>query len=149
MLLHNADIAARLDELADLLEIESANPFRIRAYRNAARTVRDLSSEITAMLAKGESLAEIPAVGKDLAAKIQEIAETGTTVMLEEHRKALPATITQFLTIPGLGPKRVKALHDTLDIKTLDELAGCRQTRPDSRTLWLRRGDGAAYPGGP
>ena len=130
MLLHNADIAARLDELADLLEIESANPFRIRAYRNAARTVRDLSSEITAMLAKGESLAELPAVGKDLAAKIQEIAETGTTVMLEEHRKALPATITQFLTIPGLGPKRVKALHDTLGIKTLDELAdAARQGR--------------------
>jgi DNA polymerase (family 10) len=123
MPLHNADIAVRLDELADLLEIENANPFRIRAYRNAARTVRDLSSEITAMLAKGESLAELPAVGKDLAAKIQEIAETGTTAMLEEHRKALPATITQFLTIPGLGPKRVKALHDTLGIKTIDELA--------------------------
>lgn len=82
------------------------------------------------MLEKGESLAEFPAIGKDLAAKIQEIAETGTTVMLEEYRKALPATITQFLTMPGLGPKRVKALHETLGVKTLDALAdAARQGR--------------------
>lgn len=122
MPIHNADIAADFDELADLLEIEGANPFRIRAYRNAARTLRDLPDDVTAMLEKGEDLTELPGIGKDLAAKIKEIVETGTAAMLEEHRRTVPVTLTELLKIPGIGPKRVKALYHDLGIRTLDQL---------------------------
>lgn len=122
MPIHNADIAGDFDELADLLEIEGANPFRIRAYRNAARTLRDLPGDVTAMLDKGEDLTELPGIGKDLAAKIKEIVETGTAAMLEEHRRTVPATLTELLKIPGIGPKRVKALYHDLGIRTLDQL---------------------------
>lgn len=122
MPVHNADIAADFDELADLLEIEGANPFRIRAYRNAARTLRDLPQDVAAMLAKGEDLTELPGIGKDLASKIREIVETGTAAMLEEHRKTVPATLVELLKIPGIGPKRVKALYHDLGIRTLDQL---------------------------
>ena len=87
MPVHNADIAAVFDEIADLLEIESANPFRVRAYRNAARTLRDLNQDVAAMIAQGEDVTELPGIGKDLASKIKEIVETGTAAMLEEHRK--------------------------------------------------------------
>lgn len=122
MPIHNADIAADFDELADLLEIEGANPFRIRAYRNAARTLRDLPDDVAAMLEKGEDLTELPGIGKDLAAKIKEIVETGTAAMLEEHRRTVPVTLTELLKIPGIGPKRVKALYHDLGIRTLDQL---------------------------
>lgn len=122
MPIHNADIAADFDELADLLEIEGANPFRIRAYRNAARTLRDLPRDVAAMLDQGEDLTELPGIGKDLAAKIKEIVETGTAAMLEEHRKTVPATLTELLKIPGIGPKRVKGLYHDLGIRTLDQL---------------------------
>ncbi|WP_447976889.1 DNA polymerase/3'-5' exonuclease PolX [Candidatus Nitrospira bockiana] len=127
MPLHNADIAARLDELADLLEIEGENVFRVRAYRNAARTVRDSSREITAMIRAGEPLEDLPGVGKDLAAKIEDLATTGTTAVLEAYRRRLPASLTALLTIPGLGPKRVRALHQALGVHTLEEL--CRAAR--------------------
>ena len=122
MPVHNADIAAIFDEMADLLEIEGANPFRIRAYRNAGRTVRDLPREITAMLEKQEDLAELPSIGKDLAAKIKEIVETGTTAALEEHRRAVPGTLTELLRIPGIGPKRVRTLYHDLGIRTISQL---------------------------
>ncbi len=122
MPVHNADIAAKLDEIADLLEIEGANPFRIRAYRNAARTLRDLSREVTSLLAQGEDLTELPGIGKDLAGKIEDIVKTGTTPMLDEHRRAVPPTLVELLTISGLGPKRVKTLSGTLGIRTLKDL---------------------------
>lgn len=122
MPVHNADIAAVFDEIADILEIEGANPFRIRAYRNGARTLRDLPGEVATMLDKGEDLTELPGIGEDLAAKIKEIVKTGTAAMLEEHRKTVPATLTALLRIPGLGPKRVKALYHDLGIRTVDQL---------------------------
>jgi DNA polymerase (family 10) len=122
MPVHNADIAAVFDEIADLLEIESANPFRVRAYRNAARTLRDLNQDVASMVVQGEDLTELPGIGEDLASKIREIVETGTAAMLEEHRKKVPATLTNLLKIPGLGPKRVQRLYHKLGIRTLDDL---------------------------
>lgn len=77
MPVHNAEIAAMFDEIADLLDIQGANPFRIRAYRNAARTVQGLGRELSDMLAGDEDLTDIPGVGADLAAKIVEAVETG------------------------------------------------------------------------
>ena len=127
MPVHNADVAAVFEEIADLLEIEGANPFRIRAYRNAARTLRDLPREVDAMLDEGEDLTELPGVGEDLAGKIKEIVETGTAAALEAHRKKVPKTLTELLKIPGIGPKRVKALSRDLGIRTLDQLQKAAQ----------------------
>ena len=127
MPVHNADVAAVFEEIADLLEIEGSNPFRIRAYRNAARTIRDLPRGVGAMLDEGEDLTELPGIGEDLAAKIKEIVETGTAAALEEHRKKVPKTLTELLQIPGIGPKRVKALYHDLGIRTLDQLQKAAQ----------------------
>ena len=132
---HNADIAAVFDEIADLLEIETANPFRVRAYRNAARTLRDLNQDVATMIAQGQDVTELPGIGEDLASKIKEIIQTGTAVMLEEHRKKVPATLTNLLKIPGLGPKRVQALYHKLGIRTLEEL---RKASQDGRVRALQ-----------
>jgi DNA polymerase (family 10) len=119
---HNADIAAVFEQIADLLEIQGANPFRIRAYRNAARTVGDLPQEASKLIAKGEKLTRLPGVGDDLAAKILEIVSTGHCSLLDRLRKELPPAVAELLKIPGLGPKRVKALYHDLDVQTVEQL---------------------------
>ncbi|MEK7222915.1 MAG: DNA polymerase/3'-5' exonuclease PolX [Pseudomonadota bacterium] len=123
MPVHNADIANIFEEIADLLEIENANPFRVRAYRNAARQLQGMGVAASDMVAGGEDLTELPGIGDDLAAKIQEIVETGKCQFLEKLRKKTPPTITELLKIPGLGPKRVRALYHELDVHTLEQLA--------------------------
>ncbi|MDO8706792.1 MAG: DNA polymerase/3'-5' exonuclease PolX [Sulfuricaulis sp.] len=123
MPVHNADIATLFEEIADLLEIDNANPFRVRAYRNAARQLQGTGVPAADMVAKGEDLTELPGIGDDLAAKIQEIVETGKCQFLEKLRQKTPPTITELLKIPGLGPKRVRALYHELDVHTLEQLA--------------------------
>ena len=122
MPVHNEEIASIFEEMADLLEIEDANPFRVRAYRNAARTVRGLAEELRDMLARGEDLTQLPTIGKDLAAKIEEILRTGHAKALDKLHKEVPASLEALLKIPGLGPKRVKLLYQDLHIKTLQQL---------------------------
>ncbi|CAI8720081.1 DNA polymerase/3'-5' exonuclease PolX [Methylococcus capsulatus] len=122
MPIHNADIAAIFEEIADLLEIEGANVFRVRAYRNAARTLQELGRDVRTMLQKGEDLTALPGIGDDLAGKMREIAETGRCAALDKLHKKLPPAITELLKIPGLGPKRVKALYHELDIHTVEQL---------------------------
>lgn len=119
---HNADIAAIFEEIADLLEIQSANPFRIRAYRNAARVIGELPNEVSNLLDKGMDLTQLPGIGDDLAGKIKEIATTGHCSLLDRLHTELPSAITELLKIPGLGPKRVKALYHDLDVQTLEQL---------------------------
>ncbi|MEW5707364.1 MAG: DNA polymerase/3'-5' exonuclease PolX [Pseudomonadota bacterium] len=123
MAVHNADIAAMFGEIADLLEIQGANPFRVRAYRNAARTVEGLGRDLAALVKAGEDLTELPGIGEDLAAKIKEAVETGRLAFLDRLHKELPPAITELLKIPGLGPKRVKALYHDLGVQTLEQLA--------------------------
>ncbi|MBS1185350.1 MAG: polymerase [Proteobacteria bacterium] len=122
MPVHNADIAALFQEIADRLEIQGANPFRIRAYRNAARTLGELPQEARALLEKGEDLTRLPGIGDDLAAKVQEIVTTGRSSLLERLRRELPPAVTELLQIPGLGPKRVKALYHDLEVQTVEQL---------------------------
>ncbi len=122
MPVHNEDIAVIFEEMADLLEIENANPFRVRAYRNAARTVRGLGRELSEMVAAGEDLTRLPGIGKDLAAKIEEILATGHARALDKLHKQVPASLEALLKIPGLGPKRVKLLYQQLHIRTLKQL---------------------------
>ena len=126
-MVHNAEVATAFEEMADLLEIEGANPFRVRAYRFAARTLRDLPAEVGEMVAKGEDLTSLPGIGDDLAGKIKEILATGTAAALEAQRKRVPATLTELLRIPGLGPKRVKRLAHELKVRSLSELQTAAQ----------------------
>ncbi|MDE2310077.1 MAG: DNA polymerase/3'-5' exonuclease PolX [Betaproteobacteria bacterium] len=122
MPVHNADITAVFTEIADLLEIEGANPFRIRAYRNAARILGDLPQEARLLAERGDDLTRLPGIGSDLAGKISEIITTGHCSLLERLRHELPPAITELLKIPGLGPKRVKALYHDLDVQTVEQL---------------------------
>jgi DNA polymerase (family 10) len=119
---HNTEIADALDQVADLLELEQANPFRIRAYRNAARVVRGLGAEVSALLARGEDLPEIRGIGKDLAGKIRELAKTAHLPLLDELRDHVPSIALDLLRLPNLGPKRVKLLCDKLDIHSIEQL---------------------------
>ncbi len=118
----NSDIAEVLNRIAELLELEGANPFRIRAYRNAARTVTGLSRSIGSMLTEGADLSELPGIGKDLAAKITEISETGHLRFLDEIEGRTPPGLAKLLGVPGLGPKRVQALYTALGVDDLDKL---------------------------
>ncbi len=132
MPVHNEDIARIFDELADLLEIDDANPFRVRAYRNAARTIRGLGREVGEMVARGDDLTRLPAIGKDLAGKIEEILRSGRCSTLEKLYKRVPPSLEALLAIPGLGPKRVKVLYRELGIRTLEQLEqAARQGRLD------------------
>jgi len=119
----NAEIAAQLEKIADLLDIEGANQFRIRAYRRAARVVGELPQSVVEMLAGGEALDKLPGIGEDLAGKIAALARGGHLPLLDELERELPAGITALLAIPGLGPKRVATLHETLDIDDVKGLA--------------------------
>ncbi len=122
MPVHNADIGAIFDEIADLLEIRGENPFRVRAYRNAARSVAELGRDLKTLIDERQELPKLPGIGTDLAGKIREICESGTCKLLEQLHRQMPPAITELLKIPGLGPKRVKLLHDRLRIKTAEEL---------------------------
>lgn len=119
---HNADIAAVFDEIADLLELGDDNPFRIRAYRNAARIVGELRLDVGQHLAAGEALPKIPGIGSELCARIAEIAATGTCGLLEQLRARFPRGITELLRLPGLGPKRVSTLNERLHVASLQQL---------------------------
>ena len=124
---HNAEIAAMLDRLADLLEIEGENPFKVRAYRNAALTVQGLSRSIADMVKAGETLTELPGIGDAIAKKLTEIVQTGHFTKLEQESRHIPATLTDLLKIPSLGPKRVHILFDKLKIKDEQDLESAVQ----------------------
>jgi len=123
MPVHNADIAAAFEEIADLLEIKGDNPFRVRAYRNASRTLGELGDELRDRVERGDDLTQIPGIGKDLAQKIGQMVITGRIAQLEELRAEMPPGLLDMLRLPGLGPKRVKILHHDLKIKDLAQLA--------------------------
>ena len=119
----NADIARELERIADLLDIEGANPFRVGAYRRAARIVDTLPRGIGEMLAAGQNLDDLPGIGKDLAEKIGTLAAGRPLPMLIELERDVPSGITSLLAIPGLGPKRVHVLHEQLGISDIPGLA--------------------------
>ncbi len=123
MPVHNTDITRILSALADLLEIDSANEFRVRAYREAARTIESLPRNVVEMVAEGDDLDKLPGIGASMAEKIREIAETGKLQQLEDLQQRVPGELGELLSLPGLGPKRVKALHDELDVDDRDDLA--------------------------
>src|SRR5205823_171164 len=122
--MQNPDIARLFDEVADLLEIQDANPFRVRAYRNAARTIRYFPEPIADLVQAGaKDLTDIPGIGEDLAEKITDIVTTGELPLRKELASKLPAGLLDLLRIPGLGPKRVKLLYKKLKVKSAADLA--------------------------
>ena len=122
MPVHNAEIAGIFNQIADLLEIEGANQFRVRAYRNAARTIGGLPRSVADLIEEGQDLTELPGIGEDLAGKIEEIVETGSLVQLEEIKRRTPPELADLLKISGLGPKRVQALREELGIVSREDL---------------------------
>lgn len=122
MPVHNAEIASIFDQTAELLEIKGDSQFRVRAYRRAARTIESLPHSVTSMLAAGKKLSDLPGIGKDLAGKIAQIAETGRFDVLDSLKHQLPGDLGAMAAIPGLGPKRIKLLYDKLHIRTIDDL---------------------------
>ena len=119
-MMDNADIARVFRQIADLLEIKGANPFKIRAYRNAADIVATTPEQIVDLA--DEDLLDIPGIGRDLAAKTRELADRGTLAYHEELLQELPRTLLELLDLPGLGPRTVARLYDELAITSLDEL---------------------------
>jgi DNA polymerase (family 10) len=118
----NKSIADILTEIADILDIQGENPFRVRSYRNAARTIADMGQSAQAMVRAGEDLEQIPGIGKSLQEKIEEIVSTGKCGFLEELRAKVPPGLTEFLKLEGLGPKKVKLLYDELGVDSVDRL---------------------------
>jgi DNA polymerase (family 10) len=121
-LLDNSEVAEIFEQVADLLEIQGENPFRIRAYRNAARTLRALPESVRAMLEQGRDLAELPGIGEDLAGKIAEVVREGHLELLDELSQHVAPGISGLLALRGLGPRRVRQLHDELGIRSLEDL---------------------------
>ena len=116
----NLAIARILSEIGDLLEIRGDNPFKIRAYRNGADVIADAGSPATGLTEA--QLQQLPGIGRDLAKKIREIAETGDTAFHRELLEEFPPTILDLLRLPGLGPRTVRQLYTELDIRTLTDL---------------------------
>jgi DNA polymerase (family 10) len=125
----NQPIAELLKELCQWLELSGENPFRIRAYATAARTLEALDRPLAELAARGQ-LQSIQGIGPGLAGLIASLIETGTAPELEELKSSLPAGLIQMLRIPGLGPKKVRAIHLQLGLDTLEALgAACREGR--------------------
>lgn len=142
MPVQNAEIAAMFDQTADLLELQGDNPFRVRAYRRAARIVDGLSQNVGVLLSEGRDLSELPGIGKDLAGKIAGIVETGHFQLLESLKKKLPGQVGDMAALPGLGPKRIKLLYDKLKVHTLGELRELLK-RPQPKRVELGQGSAA------
>ncbi len=128
MPVHNAEIADIFNRLADLLEIDGANPFRVRAYRNAGRVIGGLPKSAAELLKQGKDLSELPGIGKALAAKIATIVGTGTLPQLKEVAKRVPVALATLMRVEGIGPKRVKALYDELGIRSIEDLKRAART---------------------
>jgi DNA polymerase (family 10) len=125
--MENKAIADVFTQIADILEIQGENPFRIRSYRNAARTIEDMSQSLEALVRAGENLEEIPGIGKSIHEKIREILSTGKCHSLEELRSHVPQGLTELLKLEGLGPKKVKVLYDELSVDSVDRLEKAAQ----------------------
>jgi DNA polymerase (family 10) len=123
----NSEIADAFDLIGDILDFQAANPFRVRAYRNGARTVRDYHEPLAGLAAEGKDrLKQIASIGDDLAVKIVTLVSTGTLPMLEELKAQVPESVLALIRIPGVGPKKAAVLHKELGIKTLADLkAAC------------------------
>ena len=129
--MENAQIADIFDEIADLIDLNQGNEYRIRSYRAAARTIRDLSQRLEDLTEEEDArLSELPNIGEGTAEKIHEILDTGTCERLEEMREKVPPELTELLRVPELGPRKAMQLHRELEIESLEGLQeACEEGR--------------------
>ncbi|MGW8264859.1 MAG: helix-hairpin-helix domain-containing protein [Longimicrobiales bacterium] len=120
--MENLEVAQVLEEVADLLEIQGSNPFRVRAYRNAVRTIRGLTRSMEAMISEGEDLTELPGIGKEMANHVRELVEWGELELLKEMSREIPRSLTDLIRLDGVGPKKAKKLWESLGVTSVDEL---------------------------
>src|SRR4029079_9885809 len=134
----NSDLAEQLDLLADLLEIEGEQAFRVLAYRRAATRVRESSTPVAQLALEGKAK-DLPGIGKTIEEKIVQVVERGEMLALTKHRTLVPGEVVLFTCLPGLGPKTARKIWQELGITTLEEL---RQAAEDERLRPLagRRG---------
>src|SRR5438105_3865682 len=114
-------VAQVLTNIATLLELKGENPFKSRAYINAARALESMSEPLDKVIAE-ERLSEVDGIGESIQKKICELVTTGKLGYYEELRAATPPGLVAMLEIPGVGPKKIKALHDELGIETIEQL---------------------------
>lgn len=129
MNVRNVDIANIFYKLADLLEIDGENRFRVKAYRNAALNIENLPQDVADMVKQGEDLTELPGIGADLADKIKEIVNKKELELLKELEKKIPIDFTNLARIQGLGPRKIKKLYDVLGVKNIEELKDAAQQK--------------------
>jgi DNA polymerase (family 10) len=129
----NSDLAEQLDLLADLLEIEGEQSFRVLAYRRAATRVRESSTPVAQLALEGKAK-DLPGIGKTIEEKIVQVVERGEMLALTKHRALVPGEVVLFTRLPGLGPKTARKIWQELGITTLEEL---RQAAADERLRWL------------
>lgn len=120
--MENLDIARTLRETADLLEIQGANPFRIRAYRNAVRTVEGLTRSLQSMVEAGQDLTELQGVGKEMDNHIRELLQTGQLSTLNAVTEEIPRTLAELTRLDGVGPKKAKKLYEELGVESVEGL---------------------------
>jgi len=125
--METARIAQIIDEMGTLLELQGENPFRCRAYHTAAQALLNLSGDLPEMIADG-SLKEVPGIGATMHAKVVQLATTGQLPAYDELRRSTPPSLVALLRIPGLGPKKIKVLHDTLKIDSLADLRAAAES---------------------
>ena len=122
MAISNAEIADIFTHLAELLEIQGYNAFKIIAYKNAARAIENLGSSVAKMVEEGDDISKLSSIGSHIAEKIVEIVKTGKLTKLEKLQKNFPAHILDLLKVEGIGPKRAKILYYNLHISSLEDL---------------------------
>lgn len=126
----NAKIAERLEHLAALLEFQGANPFRLKAYRNGADSIRASSIPVAKALAENQDLTTWVGVGSSVAEKCRELVDTGSLAQIDQLEQEIPPTVLDLLRVPNLGPKKAAALFKELGIKDLDQLKlACEQQK--------------------
>ena len=122
MAVHNIEIINKLSQVADLLDIKGENQFRIRAYRNAVRTLSGFSKNISEMVKEGEDLSSISGIGESISEKIEEIAKSGKLKQLDKLKKEIPESLIEIMKLEQMGPQRTKILNEELGIESIEDL---------------------------
>ncbi len=117
----NSDLARALDRIADLLELDGADGFRVNTYRRAARTIRGVTEDL-AVVAAENRLIDLPGIGKSTAQRIQQFLSTGHIDVLDELNAKFPSGLNQLMQIPGMGPKKVALVYSQLGVKDIEDL---------------------------
>lgn len=121
----NTEVAEILGKIADLMELQRGDPFKIRSYRSASEMITGLQTPLSEMAAKGGAaeLRTLPGIGDAISKKIIDLLETGTTQVYEDLKAVTPETVLDLLKIGGIGMKTLEVLHNDFKISSLDDLA--------------------------